>query len=176
MKKSGKIVLSGMCAGLATVLMMASYFPYLTYAVPAIAGLVMMILVIEIDVRWATLGFLASCLPVFLFAETEAKLLYIAFLGYYPILKAIIERVRITPVQYFVKLLCFNASVTLVYTVFSEIIGVSAEDVGIIGQYGIVVLLVSGNIVFLIYDFTISRMAQTYMLRLHRVVSRMMNK
>ena len=52
MKNSKKITFSAIMAALATVIMLVSYFPYLTYAVPAIAGLCIMVVVIEINKKW----------------------------------------------------------------------------------------------------------------------------
>ena len=74
--------------------MLLSYFPYLTYAIPAVAGLFIMAVVIELDVKWAFLSYTSSAVLVFLFAEMESKLMYVFFLGYYPIVKALLERMR----------------------------------------------------------------------------------
>ena len=43
--------------------MLLSYFPYLTYAVPAVAGLLIMITVIEAGYKWA-LGALQFYFPL----------------------------------------------------------------------------------------------------------------
>ena len=68
MKKNSKLTLSAMMAALASVFMLLSYFPYLTYAIPALAGLFIMVIVIEIDCKWAIGGYIASAFLVFLLA------------------------------------------------------------------------------------------------------------
>ena len=73
MRKSLKITFSGLCAALATIIMITAYFPYLTYATPAIASLVIMVCFIEIDAKWAVACYLASILPIFLTAEIESN-------------------------------------------------------------------------------------------------------
>ena len=84
-------------AALATVLMLVGYFPYLTYAVPCIASLAIMAVVIELNKKSAFLTYLASLLPIFLFCEMESKLLYICLVGFYPILKALFENTAQLP-------------------------------------------------------------------------------
>ena len=90
-------------SALAVVFMLLSYFPYLTYAIPAVAGLFIMATVIEINLKWAFLSYLTSAVLVFLFAEFESRLLYIFFLGYYPILKAIIEKIKKPVIEWILK-------------------------------------------------------------------------
>ena len=99
--------------------MMLSYFPYFTYAVPAVTGLLVMVLVIELGLRWAFAAYIAASLLIFLFAEPESKLMYICLFGYYPILKAIIEKFKKPLFEWILKLLVFNAAVVLVYFIFA---------------------------------------------------------
>ena len=98
-------------AALAVVMMLVSYFPYLTYAVPAVAGLFIMVIVIELNIKWAILSYFCSAVFVFLFAEMESKFMYIALLGYYPIAKALIERINKNFIEIPIKLILFNINV-----------------------------------------------------------------
>ncbi len=167
MKKNSKITLSAMMAALAAAFMLLSYFPYLTYAIPAIAGLFIMVTVIEIDCKWALASYLASAFLVFLFAETESKLLFIGFLGYYPIIKALLERMKRPVLEWFIKFVVFNLSVIIDYYLLSALMGITVEDFGSLGKYSIVILLALGNITFVIYDIAVSRMAAVYWGILH---------
>ncbi len=142
--------------------MLTSYFPYLTYAIPAIAGLFIMVSVIEIGKKWAFISFLVSAIIVFLVAEPEAKLMYIGFLGYYPILKAIIERLRKPFLEWIFKILAFNIAVIVIYAGFASLFGISFDDFGALGKYGAIITLGIGNIVFVIYDIAVARMAMFY--------------
>ncbi len=171
-KNTSKVTFCAMMAALAAVFMLLSYFPYLTYAIPAIAGLFIMVALIETNAKWALLSYISSAVLVFLFAESESKLMYICFLGYYPILKAIIERLKSRVLEWVIKILSFNAAVLLVYYVFAALFGISLDDLNFM-KYGAVMLLALGNIVFVIYDIMVSKMAATYIIKMHPRVSKM---
>lgn len=163
MKKVKKITLCGIFTALSVVIMMLSYFPYLTYAIPALSGLCIMVLVVEINKSWALGAYLASSVLVFLFAEPEAKLMYIGLLGYYPIVKALIESINKPIIEWVLKLIVFNAAVLIIYALFAKFFGVTTEDFGELGKYGAYIFLAIGNIVFVVYDFAISRVAVFYL-------------
>ena len=146
--------------------MLLSYFPYFTYAVPAITSLLTMMLVIEINVKWAFAVYVAASVLVFIFAEPESKLMYICLFGYYPIAKALIERVNKPVIEWVLKLAVFNAAVLLIYAVFAEMFGISIEDFNTLGKYGAYIFLVFANAGFVLYDITVSRLSGTYMLRI----------
>ncbi len=174
MKKTKNITLCAMMAALASAFMLTSYFPYLTYAIPAMAGLFVMVSVIELNAKWGVLTFFASAIIVFLIAEPEAKLLYILFFGYYPILKAVMERQKSRVLEYIVKFLIFNVAIVLTYSVFAGIFGIELGDFGDFGKYTIAIVLAVANIVFIIYDKAVSQLAGFYMYRLHSIVKRIL--
>lgn len=147
--------------------MITSYFPYLTYAIPALAGLFMMIPLIECGVSWGFGTYVASAAIVFITGEMEAKILYVMFLGYYPVLKSVIEKINKQFVEWILKLLCFNAAAVAFYFVSSRLFAVSFDDFGAWGKYGAVLFLALCNVVFVVYDIGISRVASYYMLTLH---------
>lgn len=167
MKRNLKIAFCGIIAALMTVVMLLSYFPYLTYAVPAFAGLLVTSVVIEVGLKWSVCTFLASVFPIFLLAEPECKLLYICFFGYYPILKAVLDSRTGKAVGWLLKLIVFNSAVCTVYFVFAGIFGVSVDEFNEFGKYGIAALLGFGNIVFVFYDIAVSRSVALYMNTLH---------
>ena len=154
--------------------MLLSYFPYFTYAVPAITSLLTMMLVIEINVKWAFAAYVAASVLVFIFAEPESKLMYICLFGYYPIAKALIERVNKPVIEWVLKLAVFNAAALLIYAVFAEMFGISTEDFNTLGKYGAYIFLAFGNGVFVLYDITVSRLSGTYMLRIHPRVKKLL--
>lgn len=172
MKNSTKITFSAIMAAMATAFMLLSYFPYLTYAIPAISGLFIMVIVIEINRKWALMAYLASAILVFLMAEPESKLMYIGFLGYYPILKALIDGFRKPIIEWVIKIAVFNIAVILIYFIFSSIFSLSFEDFGVLGKYGALILLIIGNAVFVLYDIAVSRMAMLYMGMLHSRIAK----
>ena len=154
-------------AALAAAFMLLSYFPYLTYAIPAAASLFIMAVVIELDKKWAVLSFIASAIIVFFLAEIESKLMFLGFLGYYPILKAAVERIRKPVFEWIIKILAFNIAVIVIYFAFSSLLNISARDFGVLGEYGIYILLIVGNATFAVYDIALSRLAMAYMFVMH---------
>ena len=176
MKNTKKVVFCGLMAAVATVIMLVAYFPYLTYAVPAVASLAIMVCLIELGVKWSFMAYLASILPIFLFCENESKLLYIVFFGFYPVIKVLIEKVPSRAIEWVIKLVVFNAIIVSTYFVVSNLLGVRIDEISFVGGYTIAVLLFLGNIVFVLYDICIERMAALYMVRLHNVVRRFLSR
>ena len=174
MKRTKKLTFSAMMAALSAAFMLLSYFPYLTYAIPAAASLFIMAVVIEIDKKWAILSFIASAVIVFLTAEIESKLMFLGFLGYYPILKATVERIRKPVLEWIIKILAFNIAVVVIYFAFSGVLNVSARDFGVLGEYGIYIILILGNAVFAVYDIALSRLAMAYMYVMHPKVKKIL--
>ena len=164
-----------MMAALATAFMLLSFFPYLTYAIPAIAGLFIMTVVIEINNKWALLSYIVSAILVMIFAEFESRFLYVCFFGYYPMVKALVEKIGKSFIEWIIKFAVFNASVLSVYLIFSKVFdSLALEDFGELGKYGAYILLVLGNVVFVLYDITISRAAMVYMKILHPKIKRLL--
>lgn len=163
-----------MTATLSVMVMFVSYFPYLTYAIPAIAGLFMMVPLIECGVSWAFGTYIASSALIFITGETEAKILYILFLGYYPILKSLIEKINKQAVEWILKLICFNIAAVAFYYVSSRLFAVSFDDFGEWGKYGALIFLAICNVVFVLYDIGISRVASYYIYALHDKIKRIL--
>ncbi len=172
MKSTKKITLCGLVAALAVVVMLTSYFPYLTYAIPALAGIFMIVPLIECGVSWAFGTYITSAAIIFITGEMEAKILYVMLLGYYPILKSLIERIKKQAIEWIVKLICFNASAIAFYYVSTALFSVSFDDFGEWGRYGALLFLTLCNVVFVLYDIGISRVASRYMFALHDKVKK----
>lgn len=168
MKQAKRVAFGGAMAALATAIMLTAYFPYLTYAIPCAAGLVTAICVIELSMGWAWGVYAVSAFLTLLFAEPEAKLLYIFFFGYYPILKTYLEKIKFRPLECLAKFAVFNAAVLAVYFVFAGLFGVDMSDMGDFGKYTAVILLALGNAAFFLYDILIDRLAGMYLFRLHK--------
>lgn len=167
MKRNFKIVFCALCAAASTVIMLGGYLPYFTYSVPAIAGLCIMAALIEFKDKWAWLGFLASVLPVMLFCENEVKLLYVAFFGYYPIIKAYYEKIPNKILSYAAKILHFNIFFAVAFFLTTVFIGVFGTDGTAQTPLFIAAFWVVCNIAFVLYDICISKLAAVYLLKLH---------
>ena len=177
MKNTGRLTFCAVMAGLAAAFMLTSLFPYLTYAIPAVAGLFIMVAMIETGVKWASVSYIVSAVIVLIMpADPEAKMLYIALFGYYPILKVLLERVKNRILEYVLKFLCFNAAILISYCFIGRVLGIDMSDMNDFGKYTSLILLVAANVVFPIYDLAVSRVAAFYIARLHRTISRIILK
>jgi len=96
MKRSQQVALCGMVAALCTLLLfLTGMFPFSTYALPALAGLLMVSVAVETGASWAfTLYVAVSLLSLLLTPDKEAMLMFIAFFGHYPITKFQLEKIR----------------------------------------------------------------------------------
>ncbi len=173
-KKTSYITFCALVSALISAIMITSYFPYLTYAIPAVAGAFVILPLVELSKGYAVLTYIASSLLVLFFSEPEAKLMYICFFGYYPVLKAVYERTKSRAIEYILKLITFNGAVTLIYVGLAKLFLLDLEGIGEYGKYGIVLLYILGNIAFILYDICLTRLCVFYICRLHEKIKRIM--
>lgn len=164
LNKSSKTALGGIIAAVSVVLMfLTSIIPTLTYAIPAAAGLLLLIMVIEIDKKWATVVYLSvSILSVLLIADKEAAVMYVAFFGYYPIIKQPIEKYLNKYICWLIKILIFNAAIIASYLLLIYVFNLSMDDFGDLTKIGLALLYLAFNVVFVIYDIALTRLITAY--------------
>ena len=162
--------MGGIASALCLLLMLLTIIPIATYTMPALAGMVLIVVVIEngYSTAWmvyAAVGFLS----LFICPDKEAAMLFVGFFGFYPILKGKLERMRSRLMEYFTKLSVFNIAMVANYLVIIYLFGIQdiLEEVGPLGKYSLLVLLALGNVVFFVYDIALSKiiMAYRYVLR-----------
>lgn len=170
MKNSAKITICAISAALAATFMLTSYFPYLTLAIPGIAGLFMLMPLVEVGKGYAFLAYGVSSGIALLSAEPEAACVYVCLLGYYPILKALIEKLKSRVLEWILKIGVLNLAIAAVYLLTTFIFRISIEDLGELGKYGVYIFVATCNIVFVIYDIAVSRVGMLYMVKIHPLV------
>ena len=110
MKKTGQIAICSMMAALSMVIMMLTgLIPMAEFALPAIAGILLVPVVTEVGwgAGWLTYG-AVSLLSLILAPSKECALYYLLFLGCYPLLKSRLEHCRSRVVEWVLKFLIFN--------------------------------------------------------------------
>lgn len=171
MSQSGKTAMGGMITALSVVILMPTALELFVYALPAMAGMLVMFSVIELDKKWAFGIYAAvSVLSLMLVPNKEAAVLYTAFFGYYPILKAILESKLPKVPEYILKFAVFNVSMIASYAVlikvlgmpFDELMGIEGET-GFLAEYMLPVMLLLGNITFTLFDIALTRVVTTYL-------------
>lgn len=169
MKKSVKVSMGGVVAALSLVLMfLTSLIPFGTYAFPAMAGILLILLVFNLGYGYAVAVFgITAVLSFVLLTDKEAALYYTIFLGYYPILKGVIERIRSKAIQYALKLCLFNACMIAAFYIGLLLLSVPKESFVLFGVYLPWVFLILGNLFFVVYDLCITRLVTLYLVKWH---------
>ena len=150
--KAYPVALGGMLAAAAVVLMsIGTIIPVSTYAAPALCMVLgrMVLSICGSRIAWAWYGAVAI-LSLLLAPDREAAAVFLV-LGYYPIVKPKLDRIRGSWIW---KGLLFNSSVFALYWILLNLIGMEQllsdfEGMGVI-MYAI--LLILGNVTFFLLD------------------------
>lgn len=174
MSKSIHMAFCGVLTACCTLLMfLTGLIPVGTYALPALAGVLLILVVIELGAGWAWPVYIASSiLSLLLAGDKEAAMLFVIFFGYYPILKAVFERLHRKYLSYLLKFAVFNVSMLIGYFLSIRVLGVPEDSFTVFGVYLPGVLLIAGNLVFFVYDYAISTLVVTYYKRFHKILSK----
>lgn len=172
LNKVSKTAIGSMASALIVIILLPSVIDMLVYVMPAFASLVVMICVIELGRKWA-FGVYAcsSIISLLIVPNKEAVVMYVAFLGYYAIVKSLLESKRMPRVaEYIIKFAVFNVSVIIAFILLIKVFGMSYEQVmGIEGESGwmvkyiVPIMLVAGNIAFLAVDFLMTNAVGLYL-------------
>ena len=177
LSRTSKIAVSSSIVALCVAVMMLTFMNVVTLAAPAIAGLLLVVIVIEVGWKWALLSYAAVCLLSFMTPDKEALLLFITFLGYYPILKAKIERIDKKILRILIKILLFNASVVLTYSLLILVFGIPMDPVEeIFGDFIYPAFFLVANFLFLLYDLGITRAITFYWVVLHPKLQKILKR
>ncbi len=173
-KLTFKVALGGITAALSLVLMMvAGVTTTLVYAIPMIVGAFLMVLVVEFGAGFAGLVYVAvSIISMLVLGNKEAAIMYVAFFGYYPIIKSFLEKYMKKVLCWIVKYVIFNISMVVAYFVVSKIFMISFDDVEELGKYALQILLGAGNILFAMYDIMLTRIVSVYVYKWRKSVKR----
>lgn len=162
---SSKIAFCGLTAALSIVLMLAGgMIPIATYCVPMAAGLLLMPIMIEFGKKAAWTTFAASSLIALLLGiDKEASMFYL-FIGYYPLVKWEIDRIRIKQLRILVKLALYSTSVVTMYLVLGILLNMSAivaefREMGFVFTLALLILF---NVCMLLYDRLLMPMVFLY--------------
>ena len=165
-KLSFKIALGGLVSALSIICMFfTGVMPLLSYALSALAGTFLIVIVIELGKKWAFITYAAvSILSYFMTPDKEAAVLFTMLLGYYPIVKSFLEKIKFRPLEYLSKLALFNVSIILSYQIIIRLFGMTKllDEFKEFGKYSIPVFLIAANIAFILYDIALTGVISTY--------------
>ncbi|MFZ2537362.1 MAG: hypothetical protein WAX04_00455 [Oscillospiraceae bacterium] len=165
-KASKQVALGGIISALSLLFMfLTGIFPFADYALPAISGIMLIALVIEINKKTAYVAYIAVGILSLLIAPIkESAILFVFFFGYYPILKSSIEQIKSRVVEWIVKIGMFNVAMVTAYFTMMYVLGMSGilADLNNDFQYGVIAFWALGNVAFVVYDMALSRLIVMY--------------
>lgn len=173
--ESQKIALCGVLGALSVVLMLAGAALQVgTYAAPMLASFLLIPVLEEYGARYALLLYAtAAILSVLLVPETELAFFYALVVGYYPVLRRALNRVRSTVLRWVLKLVVFNGATALVYLLLFALLGPAIlQELAADGAGMLLILLGLGNLSFLLCDRAIGAVTVYYRRVLRRRVRR----
>lgn len=155
-------VLSALAAAL---LYLGAVLPSGRIALTAVAGLSALSVMLDFGGKWALGVYAVSALLGLLLAPAKScAILYAVFLGFYPALKVLIERVRLRAAQWGIKLAVFNAVVLALYFLARAVL---TDAISALPERLPVWLLWLGlNAVFFVYDLGLTGLIKTYVRRI----------
>lgn len=164
-----QIALPAVLGALALLMLYGAYiFPTGLWGWTAVAGLGPLAAVASVGVKS---GFLCwggvSLLALLLLPDKFCAVLFMLLFGLYPMVKSFAERKKRVGFEYVVKLVFFNAVLTVLFLMMKT--WMLASLPGLFTQQSWL-LYVIGNIIFLIYDVGLTRLIQFYLIRVDRAV------
>lgn len=165
---AGRIALVGLLTALSLLfLYLSSVSPAARLGIVAIAGLVPAAAVVSAGIPAGFFCYAATGLLGLLVSPDKGNtLLYLFFFGLYPMAKALIERTRKLPLEWLLKVILFNAVLTLLWFVLQNALLSALPDY--FDQIWLVYLV--GNLAFVIYDLGFSKLIAFYVARVDKAV------
>jgi len=145
------------------------------YAVSALCGLFVGIVVIELGKKWALATYIVVSFLGLLLGSNECAITFIIFLGYYPIIKIWLDKL-IKILSLFLKFLIFNVMVIGVYFLLNMLGFIPLTEISFLGKYTNIVILILANIAFFVYDFAFNGIMNQYYTRFHNKISAVLKK
>ena len=163
MRITKKISFAAILAALSFILMLIGCtVETVTFSVAAIASLCTVVAIIELGYGYAFMLYLAVSVLSFLLLPIKDPLIYFAgFFGYYPIVKALSEKLG-KALSYVIKGLVFSAAFFGILYFCLKIIapGVTLTPIIIIGAYLVLIA------VFYVFDVALTKLINSYNLKL----------
>ena len=167
---ASRVALVGVLAALSLIaLYLSAVSPTARMGIVAIAGLFPAGAVVSAGLK---AGFFcygaAGLLGLLLVPDKANALLYLLFFGLWPMLKSLLERIPVRPLEWLCKLAFFNVVLTFCWFVLRDVLLAGLPAV----FEQLWVLYVGGNVVFLIYDYGFSKLVMFYAARIDKAIRR----
>lgn len=171
MKNTVLVALGGILTALSVVIMFLSViFPFLELFVPTLSGSLLLVFIVERKYKWSILVYISvSLLSFMLISNKEAVLMYIFFFGYYLMFKMAIENKFKKSIRVLLKILLFNITMIASNCILIYVFNIPFKEIETYGLYGVMALLLMGNIFFVVYDYALTTVIRIYNRRYRKV-------
>lgn len=177
MKRTKKLAFSAILAALGTtILYLGAITGVLDISAVVLASFCVLFADIELKSPYQIMIYVVtSVLSFLILPDKETALLYILLGGYYPVIKAKIEKIRVPVVSYALKLCIFAVAYTatawLTYRFFmlpEEITRLTS------GRWLIIIISGAALVLFILYDFLLTRLTEFYFCRMRGRISHLL--
>ena len=155
-KQTKKIALCGVLGALSvTILLMGFLFPFSTYACPALAACLLMIVVYEYGTKTGlTLYTAVSCLGLMLVPDMELTLMFIFVFGLYTVIKLPLDRKLGKKARLAAKFIYINCALVITYSILLFIfpVAVLVNEFATYSTAFMALLVAMFWLVFFMYD------------------------
>lgn len=163
MKSTKKLAFASIFTALSViVLFIGSVFQTLDLSCAAFASLIILVAFIELGKSWS-LGVYAaaSVISLVILPYKVAALIFVAFAGFYPILKEPLNRIKPMLLSYAARILCFNIFLAIFVYLAKEFFSMQEEFQGFT-----VVICILANVTFVVFDHALEKIAVYYIQKL----------
>lgn len=174
MKQSLRIAFGGIITALSVlILLLSGIIPATEYAFPLFAGVLLIPVATEISEKWAWMVFAAvSVLALLIVPKREPAVVYVTLLGYYPLVKGKLEKIRIKPLSVAAKFLLFNIATAASMLLLAFVFRVPMDDINDFGKYTVILFAAVANVFFFVYDLCLNRVMCTYINMFSKYISK----
>lgn len=180
MSNTSKTAIGALMTALSVVILFPTALEIFVYVLPCYAGVITALAVAEMGKKWAAAVYLAtSIISLIIVPNKEAVILYIAFFGYYGVIKSILESNLPRVPEYILKFLIFNVSVITACLVIMKVFGLTFNEYMKIDsakpwvKFAVPLMLITANVAFIGYDFLVSMVVTIYNLKWKKRIHKM---
>lgn len=153
---SYKVALGGIISSLCLLLMfLSSIIPAMYIAFPMFAGALMIIMVSEVNWKWAFLTYIAvSLLALFITFDKQAAFVFIILFGHYSIIKYLLNKIHKKWLVSAIKFIIWNACIFGYFFACVYLLGSKelVKEVMKYGKIGAFILVGIGDLTYYLYD------------------------
>jgi hypothetical protein len=164
-KKTRIITLAALFVAFSVIfLYLGSVIPTIRLGFAAAASLFAVAAVIETGLVSASFVYIgSSVISLLLLPDKTVILLYVLFLGYYPIIKSLAERSRSIILCWAAKIALFEAAYSVIWFLFKRLIFDSKFI-----ETNIIFIYLAGTAAFVVYDVGLTRLIGFYIQRISK--------